>query len=171
MQTLVRAHGAMLEVAVTSSTKPFETRIADLVRRLGTDHEGEAVATWRALKRLLATRDVSFTDLGDGLEKLATGGLEEAEMKRVFDAGYQKGVEDTERKRMTEEAVLGRRFDGSTDWEAIALYCQREKGRVEAKSREFVDDMASRMTWGREPSEKQGKYLLSIFRQLGGRMT
>jgi hypothetical protein len=115
VQALVRAHGAMLEVAVTSSTKPFETRIADLVRRLGTDHEGEAVATGRALKRLLATRDVSFTDLGDGIEKLATGGLEEAEMKRVFDAGYQKGVEDTERKRMTEEAVLGRRFDGSTD--------------------------------------------------------
>ena len=31
--------------------------------------------------------------------------------------------------------------------------------------------MASRMTWGREPTERQGKYLISLFRQLGGRMT
>ena len=70
-----------------TSEKPFETRIADLIRRFGSDFEGEIVATWRALKRLLASRDVNFTDLGDAVEKLATGGLAEAEMKRVFDAG------------------------------------------------------------------------------------
>jgi hypothetical protein len=171
VQALVRAHGAMLEVVVTSSTKPFETRIADLVRRLGTDHEGEAVATWRALKRLLVSHGVSCTDLGDGIEKLATGGLAEAEMKRLFDAAYAKGVEDQARKRIAQKAVHGLRPDGSPDWQSIALYCQREKGRLEPKHHQFVDDMASRMTWGREPTDRQGTYLLSLFRKIGGRMT
>jgi hypothetical protein len=38
------------------------------------------------------------------------------------------------------------------------------------KEREFIDDMAGRLQWvGREPTEKQGQWLLSIFFQLGGR--
>ena len=158
-------------LGVVVNEKSFETRLADLIRKFGTEFEGEAIATWRALGRLLAARDVSFTDLGDAVEKLATGGLEEAEMQRVFDAGFAKGSLETERKQMEGQAVYGQRPDGGADWEAIALHCQREKSRLEAKHHQFVDDMASRMTWGREPTEKQGKYLISVFRQLGGRMS
>ena len=153
------------------SAKTFEQRIADLVRRLGTDQEGEMVATVRALQRSLASQNISCTDLGDGIEKLATGGLAEAEMKRLFDAGYAKGVEDTERKRIAQETVRGLKPDASADWEAIALYCQREKARLETKHHQFVDDMASRMAPGREPTDRQGTYLISLFRKLGGRMT
>jgi hypothetical protein len=153
-----------------ASAKTFEQRIADVVRRLGTTHEGEMIATARALQRTLASRDISCTDLGEGIEKLATGGLAEAQMKQLFDAGYQKCVEDTKRKRIAQETALGFEPDGSPDWEAIALYYQRQKARLEAKHHQFVDDMASRMTWGREPTERQGIYLLSLFRQLGGRM-
>jgi hypothetical protein len=151
--------------------KTYEQRLADLIRRLGTDHDGEAIATVHALKRSLASRGLTFTDLGDGVEKLATGGLEEAQLKRVFDAGYHKGIEDAEHKHAVAQAVYGLRSDGSTDWEAIALYCQRQKHRIEAKSHQFVDDMASRMTWGREPIGRQGPYLLSLFRQIGGRIS
>ena len=158
-------------LGVVVNEKPFETRLADLIRKFGTEFEGEAIATWRALGRLLAARDVSFTDLGDAVEKLATGGLEEAEMQRVFDAGFAKGRLETERKQMEGQAVYGQRPNGGVDWEAIALHCQREKSRLESKHHQFVDDMASRMTWGREPTERQGKYLISVFRQLGGRMT
>ena len=74
------------------------------------------------------------------------------------------------RKQAEEQAVYGQRSDGSHDWEAISLFCQREKGRLDAKHHRFVDDMAARMVWGREPTEKQGKYLQSLFRQLGGRV-
>jgi hypothetical protein len=155
-----------------SSGKPFEAKLANLVRRLGTEHEGEAVATWGALKRLLASHGVSFTDLGDAVEKLATGGLEKAEMERLFEAGRAKGAAEAERKHTESEAVLGKRLDGSTDWEAIALYCQREIARLrDAKEREFVNDMAARLTFpGREPTEKQATWLLAIFRRLGGRI-
>ena len=152
------------------SAKSFETRIADFVRLFGSDSEGEALAALSALKRLLKTHAVTFTDLGNAIEKLATGGLAHDQMQRLFDAGYQKGLEDATRKQVEAEGVLGLRPDGSPDWERIALYCQREKGRLDAKHHRFVDDMAARMVWGREPTEKQGKYLLSLFRQLGGRV-
>jgi hypothetical protein len=154
--------------------KPLEAKLAALVRMLGTEHEGEAVATWRALKRLLASHQASFNDLGNAVERLATG-LEEAEMQRIFDAGRAEGARESARAaraaREENEATFGKRADGSTDWEAIALHVQREKARLEPKHHQFADDMASRMTWGgREPTPKQGMYLLSLFRQLGGKI-
>lgn len=155
---------------MSAAEKPFESKVADLVRRLGSDFDGEIVATQRALKRLLASRDVSFTDLGDAVEKLATGGLEQAAMERVFAAGREQGLEEAERKRANAQAVFGLNPDGAPDWETIALACQRSKDRIEAKHHQFVDDMASRLAWSREPTEKQGKYLLSLFRQIGGRI-
>ena len=155
---------------MAATGKPFETRIADFVRLLGSNSEGEVLAAHGALKRLLASRGVSFTDLGDGIERLASGGLEQAEMQRVFDAGYSKGLEDSTRKQAEELTVYGQHPDGSYDWEAISLFCQREKARLETKHHQFIDDMAGRLVWGREPTPRQGTYLLSLFRQLGGRL-
>jgi hypothetical protein len=160
----------VLEAAVNAHVKTYEQKLADLIRRLSTEHEGEIVATVRALGRSLASRGLTFTDLGDGIEKLATGGLTQSEMERIRDTSYAKGLADAERKFAEGHAVYGLRPDGSPDWEEIALHCQRQKSRLEARHHQFVDDMASRLTWGREPtSEKQGKYLLSLFRQIGGR--
>jgi hypothetical protein len=156
---------------MTVAGKSFEGRVADLVRKLGTDFEQEALAAWGALKRLLASQGASFTDLGNAIEKLATGGLADDQMQRVYDAGRAQGLADAERKHAEAQAAYGLRSDGSPDWEGIALYCQREKGRLkEDRHRQFVDDMASRMTWSREPTPKQATYLLSLFRQLGRRV-
>jgi hypothetical protein len=156
---------------MAAAGKSFETRIADLVRLLGSESEGEVLNAHGALKRLLASLGASFTDLGNAIEKLATGGLADEQMQRLFDAGYQKGLEEAMRKQVETEAAFGLRPGGSPDWERIALYCQREKGRLkEDRHRHFVDDMASRMTWSCEPTPKQATYLLSLFRQLGGRV-
>jgi hypothetical protein len=57
------------------------------------------------------------------------------------------------------------------EWTEVALYCQREKHRLDAKHHKFVDDMASRTAWGREPTERQHKYLHSLFFKLGGKIT
>jgi hypothetical protein len=137
---------------------------------LGTDHDGEALNTVHALKRLLASQGVTFTDFGDAVLRLETGDLRRAEITKVHDTAYAKGLADAKRESTGAQATYGLRPDGSQDWEEIALSCQRQKLRLEAKHHQFVDDMASRLTWGREPSEKQGKYLLSLFRQVGGRI-
>jgi hypothetical protein len=157
---------------MAAARKSFEVRIADLVRLLGSESEGEVLATHGALKRLLASRGVSFTDLGNGIERLATGGLEQAELERVFEAGRAKGLSEAKRQQAEELAVYGQRLDGSYDWLAIALFCQRENARLRGDvERTFVNDMAARMSFpGREPTEKQATWLLAIFRRLGGRM-
>jgi hypothetical protein len=155
--------------------KTFAGRCADLIRRFGTDFEGEAVATWTLLKRLLASRNLTFTDLGNDLESLATGGVAEEERNRIYDAAYAEGIADERRKHVEAEAeaqaVFGLKPDGSTDWEAIALYCQREKTRFESRHYDFVDRMAAKSVWGQDPSPREGKYLLSLFRGIGGRMS
>ena len=159
------------EGAVTApQTKTYEQKLADVIRRLASDQDGEVIASVGALKRMLASRNADLNDLASSVERLATGGLEEAEMNRLFDAGYEKGLADSRRKQAEVLTVYGQRLDGSWDWEAMALYCQREKARIDAKHRQFIDDMAGRLAWGGEPTPKQGTYLLSLFRQLGGRM-
>ena len=155
---------------MTAAEKSIGVRIADLVRLFGSQSEGEVLNAHGASKRLMASRSVGFT-LGNAIEKLATGGLADDQMRRVFDAGYQKGLEEAIRKQVEAEGAFGLRPDGSPDWEGIALYCQRQKARLkEDRHRQFVDDMASRMTWSREPTPRQATYLLSLFRQLGGRV-
>jgi len=45
---------------------------------------------------------------------------------------------------------------------------QQRAEQLEEKHREFIHDIASRTVW-REPTEKQGKYLFSLFLKLGGK--
>jgi hypothetical protein len=87
---------------MTAVENSFGVRIADLVRLLGCRSEGEVLSAHGALKRLLASRGVNFTDLGNAIEKLETGGLEEAEMRRLFDDGYQKCLQDLARRQAEE---------------------------------------------------------------------
>jgi len=105
---------------MSAQTKTFEQRLAALVRLLASDVDGEALAAARALKRLLASRDADLNDLAGGIEKLATGGLRDAEMKRIFEAGYAKGAAETRSASGEVEPASGKRADGSTDWLASA---------------------------------------------------
>jgi len=50
-------------------------------------------------------------------------------------------------------------------------YAQRQKHRLPERHHEFIDDMASRTVYGREPTPKQHQYLHSLFFKLGGRIT
>jgi len=60
--------------------------------------------------------------------------------------------------------------------EALAALCAiarllEEKHRLPSKHHEFIDDMASRTVYGREPTPKQHQYLHSLFFKLGGKIT
>ena len=53
----------------------------------------------------------------------------------------------------------------------VALYVQRERHRLPDRHHEFINDMASRTAYGREPTPKQHQYLHSLFLKLGGKFT
>ena len=112
---------------MAAAGKSFEVRIADLVRLLGSEFERPVLNVHGALKRLLASRSVGFTDLGNAIEKLATGGLEAAEMQRLYYAGYQRALKDSVRRQAEEQAIYGQRLDGSTDWELIATFVNAKR--------------------------------------------
>jgi hypothetical protein len=145
------------------------SRTGDLVRRLSSDSDGEIVATVHALKRQLEAAGVGFHELAEHIEQPNGSGVTEAELKRVYDAGYAQGIQDAENRRHGSEDFLG--TDGKPTWEGVALFVQRNKARLDPRHHEFIDDMASRTVWGCEPTEKQHKYLHSLFFKLGGKMT
>ena len=147
--------------------KPFAVRLADLVRRLGTDSDGEFEAAARAIRRLFKSHGVSFTDFGNAIED---GGLEDDAKERIFDGAYRKAVEETERKYAEILAACGLNPDGSPNFAAIVSHLRRNTHLIaDDKGRNFVDDVAPRVSWG--VSRAQGGWLLSIFyRATGGRI-
>jgi hypothetical protein len=87
-------------------------------------------------------------------------------MQRLFDAGYEKGLREAENR--------GRHID-FLDIEQLpephrmARWYRQNSDRLSEREAEFVNQMASRTTW-REPTERQEKWLRSIFLRLGGRV-
>jgi hypothetical protein len=96
-----------------------------------------------------------------------TNGLSEAEMKKLFDAGFESGMRAVEEKQFGNEDFHN--TDGMPAWDVVARFCQQHGDRLRDKEREFINDMAARTVW-REPTAKQQKWLRSIFLRLGGKL-
>ena len=144
------------------------------MRRLSSGSDGEVVATVRALKRELEAAGVGFHELAAHIEN--GGGLSDADKQKIRSEienaraiGYAEGVRAAEARQHGTGAF--RNTDGKPEWTEVALFVQREKGRLPAKHHEFIDDMAARTVYGREPTEKQHKYLHCLFYKLGGKVT
>jgi hypothetical protein len=157
---------------VATLTEPLAKRIANLFRRLGSEFEGEQIATVAAMKRLFAIEGLSFSDVAIVIEN-AEGVIEERKYSDtdtdiIFNRGVKRGAEQAR----AEAAAPPQFYDeaGQPRWTKIALFCQTKRERLRPQEQNFVDDMAGRAVWGREPTEKQGKWLLSIFVKLGGRI-
>jgi len=146
--------------------------LGDVMRRLSSDSDGEIVATVRAVRRLLESEGVGVHELVDHIEGNG-GGFDEAVAKQIYDAaysrGYARGTQDAENKQHGARDFL--RTDGKPEWDEVALFLQRNKHWLDSKHHQFVDDMCGRTVWGREPTEKQHRYLHSLFFQLGGKIT
>ena len=149
-----------------------EQKIAYTLRMLNSDQDGDVLAAVHALKRLLQALGTDLDGLARGFEKILNGvgkAITRAEMQRAISDAYAAGVQDTENR--LHGAHDFQSTDGKPLWEAIALFLQRNKNRLDARHHDFVDDMASRTAFGREPTEHQHKYLHSLFYKLGGKIT
>jgi hypothetical protein len=149
------------------------SRLGDIIRKLSSDSDGEIVATIHALRRVLESSGVDVHALADHIEN--GHGLTEADKQEIQHAvesaradGYADGVRAAEARQ--NGAGTFRNTDGKLDWTEVALFVQREKHRLPDKHHEFIDDMAARSAWGREPTQKQHQYLHSLFYKLGGRI-
>jgi hypothetical protein len=149
------------------------SRLGDVIFRLASTSDGEIITTVLALKRLLEAHGVDIHALVEYLEN-GSGGLSDAikekvraEVEQAFNEGYAKGVKAAEAK----QHGTVRNTDGTLEWGEVALFVRREKHRLPSRHHEFIDDIASRTAYGREPTPKQHQYLRSLFYKLGGEIT
>jgi len=142
-------------------------------------NDGERVAAVLGIQRIMQTisKDggVDIHALADRIEK-ANGSLSDADKQKIRSEienaraiGYAEGVKAAEAKQHGAGAF--RNTDGKLDWTEVALYCQRQKHRLDPKHHNFIDDMAARTVYGREPTPNMHKYLHSLFYKLGGKIT
>ena len=154
--------------------RELTAKLGKPIRLLASNSQGEAFAALCAIARLLEAYRLTFHELADHVEN-GGGGLSEADKQKINAAiedarieGYAEGVAAAESKQHGTGAF--RNTDGALEWTEVALYCQREKQRLPSKHHEFIDDMASRTVYGREPTPKQHQYLHSLFFKLGGKI-
>jgi hypothetical protein len=145
---------------------PIVAKLATFIRLLSSDKDGEVIAAARAMQRTLRSAGADIHTLANRVEKPNGSELSEEDMKRLYNAGYEDG------RRAAENAQYGpgdfHNIDGTPCWHELAVECQQRSARLRDKEKEFVDDMAARTVW-REPTERQGKWLLSIYYRLGGK--
>jgi hypothetical protein len=142
------------------------SKIGDLIRRLTSENEHEVLATVRAMDRTLKTAGADFHALAEHLEKSS---VPDTEREVIWNTAWAAAVQNAQSKQHGTGDF--RNTDGKPDWIAVALFLQRNKDRLEFRHHQFVDDMAAHTVWEHEPTERQHRYLHSLFFKLGGRLT
>jgi len=157
---------------------PIPKRLASCFRMLlATD--GQRAAAMLGIQRIVQSigndGSVDVHALADRMEK-ANGSLSDTDKQKIRAAidqaradGYAEGVKAAESKQHGTGAF--RNTDGTLEWGEVALFVQREKHRLPEKHHDFINSMAARTAYGREPTPNMHKYLHSLFYQLGGKIT
>jgi hypothetical protein len=158
---------------ITARRDQRGSKLGDVIRRLSSNSDGEILATVHAMRRMLESYGADIHGLADHVEN---GGLTDADKQKIrteienaLALGYAEGVRAAESKQHGTGAF--RNTDGKLEWTEVALFVQREKHRLPTRHHEFIDDMASRTVYGREPTPNQHRYLHSLFYKLGGKLT
>jgi hypothetical protein len=148
-------------------TDAHRRRLAGLLRRLLSDVPSDQENAVRALR---AAGDLFHGAINE-VEKGANGSkLSQADMERVYRAGYQDGIRKAEDAHHGTETF--RDVDGNVTWQTKALFCQDHADRLEERHKQFVADMAAKTSndnWGRGLTPKQEAYLTSLYFKLGGK--
>jgi hypothetical protein len=157
---------------VVEFSAPVRKKVASLIRLLGSNQEGERLGSAHGLDRTLKGSGFDFHTLADLVEQANGDKLSEAEMKKLYDAGYEVGHTDgvaAAEAKVSHDEDGFRNVNGHPSWHAMAVFCQDCSGRLRPNEADFVDDMAGWTTW-REPTPKQAKWLRSIYARLGGKL-
>jgi hypothetical protein len=152
------------------------SRLGDIIVLLASNQEGEVINAVRALGRALESAGVDYHDLVKHIEEPSLSDRqitlirEEIDQRARIarDQGIAEGLRRAEAKQSGFDDFYN--TDGTPDWRQVARFVQREKRRLLERHHEFVDDMASRVPFNREPTPKQLQYLQSLFFKLGGKL-
>ena len=131
---------------------PLPPATADRIRKLilvmlSSDKDGEVMNAAQLIRRTLS-------QVGSDIHALSAcvdgSGVE---------AGRANGARREQERRSQEERA-------QPDWHAMAKECQQHADQLDDRERAFIDDMV-RWTLRREPSERQARWLHSIWCRVG----
>jgi hypothetical protein len=130
-----------------------------LLLMLSSDQDGEALNAARALRRRLEADSMDIHEFADLLEGRK---LSEDEMKRIYERAFEEG-------KNSAAVEVGFSPAGLPSFYEMACEIQHKaNGRLSPKEEGFIEDMV-RWCARREPSEKQAKWLHSIYCKIGRR--
>jgi hypothetical protein len=139
---------------MSDALAPIATKLATFIRLLSSDKEGEIVAAAHAIQRTLKAADTDIHTLAERIENSNGDGLSEADMKKLYNAGYSAGKRDVENQRYGSGDFHN--IDGTPNWHEMARYCQEHGNLLRGQEQTFINGMAARTVW-RELTEKQAK--------------
>jgi hypothetical protein len=131
-----------------------EKKIERLIKMLSSPNDGEVVAAARAILR---TPEADGADIHDLADRVGGRKLSEEEMQRIYDEAFRRGKD---------AAHSGFHNTEGPSFHEMALAIQQNaNGRLKPNEAQFVDDM---VMWcaKREPTEKQGKWLLVLYSRI-----
>jgi hypothetical protein len=142
-----------------STLAPIADKLGKFIRLLSSDRDGEVVAAARAISRTLQGAKLDIHALADGLVNGKK--FSEADAMEI----YQRGVADG---RRAAEKVRPASFHNVSDddgppWHEIACECSHSNRLRDQREKDFVNDMVRWTVRGGVPTEKQAKWLRSIY--------
>jgi hypothetical protein len=152
-------------LGLTSTLAPIADRLGKLIRLLSSDRDGEVVATAHAIRRTLQSAGLDVHALAAQVEK-PLGSFNEAEARKLYDAGYAQGYQAA--SSANERGGFHDVSSPLLSWHETACWCRQRSARLRSRERKFVDQITAQTLW-REPTERQGRWLKSIFYRLGGK--
>jgi hypothetical protein len=152
----LRAQGALLGGHLTNAFAPIADKLGKIIRMLSSDKDGDVLAAAHALKRTLEGANLDIHMLAAGIEESNGKKFTEADAIEI----YQRGVEDG-RKAAKQNGTVS--VDGEPSWNDIARECAAQIARLQPREREFISDMVAWTTHGGMPTDKQAKWLRSIW--------
>jgi hypothetical protein len=139
---------------------PIASKLAKMIRLLGSDRDGEVLATVRAMRTVLANNGADLHLLADAIEAGPTY-LDEA-LVRADQARRQ--AEEELRRAMDIARDMRTQAPPHLDksWHNIAVECAGRTD-LDERTREFVTDMVRWTINGGKPTEKQANWLRKIY--------
>ena len=174
----------MSDTVTPKKPTTLEGRLAQLIRMLCSDREGDVIATIHAFARTVkAAGTNNIHALADRVEKNSTDSapLNAAQMQKIYDNAYQKGFSDGSehgRKSAIVAAPSRGTFSLGVDsgvngysWQQIAQHCLANKHLFHGRDYEFVESIAEQLEYRPTPSPPQAKWLKDLFmRRFNGRI-
>jgi hypothetical protein len=145
---------------------PVADKLGQFIRLLTSNRDGEVVASARAIVRTLEGVGADIHDLAESVGATPANGKKftEADAREI----YERGVAASRRAAEQAQPATFRNVDDNDGppWHAIACECAAHRDRMrDQREKDFVADMV-RWTRGGQPTEKQAKWLRSIYVQV-----